>query len=66
MESPAASTEGGGFISAQKPSVKPTEDDHAVVFEFGAAGDWSRAEGFHPGGTFAFEVTPIEELAGNA
>ncbi|HWW84761.1 MAG TPA: hypothetical protein VNZ26_14225 [Vicinamibacterales bacterium] len=35
-------------------------EDHAVVFEIGAAGDWSRSEGFHPGGTFAFEVTPIE------
>jgi hypothetical protein len=45
---------------AQKPSVKSAEDDHAVVFELGAAGDWSRTEGFHPGGTFAFEVTPIE------
>jgi hypothetical protein len=37
-----------------------TEDDHTIVFEIGAAGDWSRTEGFHPGGTFAFEVTPIE------
>jgi hypothetical protein len=45
---------------AQDAGVKPPEDDHAVVFELGAAGDWSRAEGFHPGGTFAFEVTPIE------
>jgi hypothetical protein len=36
------------------------EQDHSIVFELGAAGDWSRAEGFHPGGTFAFEVTPIE------
>jgi hypothetical protein len=36
------------------------EGDHALVLEFGAAGDWSRAEGFHPGGTIAFEVTPIE------
>jgi hypothetical protein len=36
------------------------EDDHALVFEFGAAGDWSPAGGFHPGGTIAFEVTPIE------
>jgi hypothetical protein len=35
-------------------------DDHTVVLELGAAGDWSRAEGFHPGGTFAIEVTPIE------
>jgi hypothetical protein len=36
------------------------EGDHAVVFELGAAGDWSRAEGAHSGATFAFEVTPIE------
>jgi hypothetical protein len=38
----------------------PDERDHALVLELGAAGDWSRAEGYHPGGTFAFEVTPIE------
>jgi hypothetical protein len=36
------------------------EGEHAIVFELGAAGDWSRSEGFHPGGTFAVEVTPIE------
>jgi hypothetical protein len=36
------------------------ERDHAVIYELGVAGDWSPAEGFHPGGTFAFEVTPIE------
>ena len=47
--------------AAKNPeATTPEERDHAVVFEFGAAGDWSRAEGFHPGGTFAFEVTPIE------
>jgi hypothetical protein len=34
--------------------------DHVIVFEFGAAGDWSHDEGLHPGGTFAFEVTAIE------
>ena len=34
--------------------------DHAIVFEIGAEGDWSKAEGLHTGGTFAFEVTPIE------
>jgi hypothetical protein len=45
-----------------KPQETNTQDegDHALVLEFGGAGDWSRAEGFHPGGTFAFEVTPIE------
>jgi hypothetical protein len=39
---------------------KPVDDDHAVVLEIGAAGDWSRREGAHPGATFAFEVTPVE------
>ena len=45
-----------------KPQEINTQDegDHALILEFGGAGDWSRAEGFHPGGTFAFEVTPIE------
>jgi hypothetical protein len=52
--------------SAQDRSPQETraqdegEGDHALVFELGAAGDWSRAEGVHPGGTFAFEVTPVE------
>jgi hypothetical protein len=35
-------------------------DDHAMVFELGAAADWSRSEPVRPGGTFAVEVTPIE------
>jgi hypothetical protein len=39
---------------------KPPDDDHAVVFEIGAAGDWSSEEGANTGGTFAFEVTPVE------
>jgi hypothetical protein len=45
-----------------KPQQINTQDDgdHALVLELGAAGDWSHAEGFHPGGTFAFEITPIE------
>ena len=43
--------------AAQSPEK---DAEHAIVFELGAAGDWSRDEGFHPGGTFAFEVTPIE------
>jgi len=34
--------------------------DHAIVFEIGAEGDWSNVDRFHAGGTFAFEVTPIE------
>ncbi len=36
------------------------EKDHAIVFEVGPAFDISKAEGFQPGGTVAFEVTPIE------
>jgi hypothetical protein len=40
--------------------VESDEHDHAVIYEVGAVGSWSRAEGFHPGVTFAFEVTPIE------
>ena len=40
---------------------KAPDDDHAIVFELGAAGDWSSEEGARPGGTFAFEVTPIEQ-----
>lgn len=45
----------------QAPASSASGDaDHAIVFEVGAAGDWSRAEGFHSGGTVAFEVTPVE------
>ena len=40
--------------SAQEP------EDHAIVFEIGAAGDWERGEALHHGATVAFEVTPIE------
>jgi hypothetical protein len=39
---------------------KPDQEDHSIVFEFGIAGDWTRGEAIHGGGTFAFEVTPIE------
>lgn len=48
--------------SAQGHAVPTAHDDedHAVVFELGWAGDWSRSEGLHHGGTFAVEVTPIE------
>jgi hypothetical protein len=36
-------------------------DDHAVVLEIGGVVDWEHAERMaHGGGTFAFEVTPIE------
>jgi hypothetical protein len=46
---------------AQSPAPIPEDKDHAIVFELGWAGDWSRDEGTHPkGATFAFEVTPIE------
>jgi hypothetical protein len=54
---------GAGVVAAQNRAPQPAnaaEADHAVVFELGAAGDWSRDGGVHPGGTFAFEVTPIE------
>jgi hypothetical protein len=50
-------------VLAQRRTPEGTdavEAERAIVFELGAAGDWSRAEGFHPGGTFAFEITPIE------
>ncbi|HUC78083.1 MAG TPA: hypothetical protein VMS04_22475 [Vicinamibacterales bacterium] len=48
-----------GHDHSQEPDHSQ-ERDHSIVFEIGAAGDWSRMEGFHPGATFAFEVTPIE------
>jgi len=40
--------------------VPREEDDHAVVYELGVAGEWERASAIHTGGTLAFEVTPIE------
>jgi len=41
----------------------PVDEDHAVVLELGAAMDYERAErAVHGGGTFAFEVTPIENV----
>jgi hypothetical protein len=37
--------------------------DHAIVFEFGATADCERQEhSVHTGGTFAFEVTPVENI----
>src|ERR1700719_3282080 len=54
-----ASTVSAQDLKAQKTSTQD-DGDHALVLELGAAGDWSRDEGFHPGATFAFEVTPIE------
>ena len=51
----------GSVALAQDVNPAPQlDEDHAIVFELGGTGDWSRTEGFHPGGTFAFEVTPIE------
>lgn len=49
-----------GVSAQEQRSGVPDSEDHSVVFELGAAGDWSPLEGWHPGGTFAFEVTPIE------
>jgi hypothetical protein len=46
-----------GRAAAQTPVP---DVDHAIVFEFGAEIDWSKAGGGHGGGTVAFEVTPIE------
>ena len=43
------------------PPVVDADEDHAVVLEIGAAADWEPDErAIHGGGTFAFEVTPIE------
>jgi hypothetical protein len=42
------------------PSREVAGEDHSIVFELGAAADWSRGEPVHPGGTFAFEITPVE------
>jgi len=46
-----------------KPVPRPAsaDEDHAIVFELGVAPSWEHAErAIHTGGTFAFEVTPIE------
>jgi hypothetical protein len=42
------------------PSPPVAGEDHSIVFELGAAGDWERGEALHNGGTLAFEITPIE------
>lgn len=49
-------------VTAQsQPPPDVAENDHAIVYELGWAADWSHDERLHPkGGTFAFEVTPIE------
>jgi hypothetical protein len=51
---------GSVMLAQDVNSGQPPDEDHVIVFELGGTGEWSRAEGFHPGGTFAFEVTPIE------
>src|SRR5579863_9332770 len=44
------------------PPGPAVDEDHAIVYEIGWAGDYSRAEGFHAkGATFAFEVTPVKD-----
>lgn len=49
--------------SAQSPVPKPAaDDDHAIVYELGWAGEYSGADGFQArGATFAFEVTPVRD-----
>jgi hypothetical protein len=49
-----------GLVGRAAAQDGPPDVDHAIVFELGAEGDWSHADGLHMGGTFAFEVTPIE------
>jgi hypothetical protein len=51
------------LASAQSTVPKPAGDeDHAIVYELGWAGEYSAAEGFHAkGATFAFEVTPVKD-----
>ncbi len=46
-------------VKKATPATDDDERDHAIIYELGFAGEWSRSEGFHPGATFAFEVTPI-------
>jgi hypothetical protein len=49
--------------SAQSAVPKlPADEDHAIVYELGWAGEYSAAEGLHAkGATFAFEVTPVKD-----
>jgi hypothetical protein len=47
---------------ADAQALKPApveDDDHAIVFELGAAGDWSRSEGFHSGGGVGPELIHV-------
>jgi len=49
------------LAQVQTPTAANADQrDHSIVYELGFAGEWSRSEGFHPGGTIAFEVTAIE------
>jgi|SRR5579864_8213291 len=56
-------TRAAAVASAQSAVPTPAADeDHAIVYELGWAGDYSVAEGFHAkGATFAFEVTPVKD-----
>jgi hypothetical protein len=58
----AAWLAGTAGVHAQSVAPAPPEDhDHAIVFELGWAGGWSRDDRLQArGGTFAFEVTPVE------
>lgn len=48
---------------AQDETASTSEVEHTIVYEVGWAADWSNEEGTHAaGGTFAFEVTPIENV----
>ena len=50
-------------VNAQDSGLRGTtveREDHWIVFELGAASEWTRDEGVHNGGTLAFEVTPVE------
>ena len=47
-------------VHAQELRRAAETEDHTIVYEIGAAGDWEPGEAVHPGGTFAFEITPIE------
>ena len=45
----------------REPPRSTTDDrDHSIVFELGIEGDWQPGETPHVGGTFAFEIEPVE------
>jgi hypothetical protein len=50
-----------GAQDLKSPAKPVGDEDHALVLEIGAVVDWERTErALHSGGTFAFEITPIE------